>query len=203
MTLCPFLKAEGWEQEPGEVSWALLPTWGLWGSLSGQGRARQRDQCSLAWGGEQTGLICATDPHRLHGSEQDRDRLCRVPVRRKVPDSSPASRVSGITAHHVCACAMLAGPPPSPRERTQAAGWKQLPAPALAAWGAAGRCWGKQGAGKGAGQGLPQEPATGVPGLTSHGISVDTGTDHSCRSHAHLQWHCTACPQGAAAHLCG
>ena len=72
--------------------------------------------------------------------------------------------------------AMLAAPAPHPQARTQSAGWEQLLAPELAArgvaWGAAGRCPGKQGAGEGAGQGLLQEP-TAVPGLTSWGISVD------------------------------
>lgn len=168
MTLCPFLKAEGWEQEPGEVSLALLPTWGLWGSLSGQGRALQREQCSLAWGGEQTGLICATDPHRLHGSEQDRDRLCRVPVRRKVPDSSPASRVSGITASSVCD----AGCTSSLSERENSScGVGTTPSPSST--GSLGSCWGKQGSWRGCGAG----PAAGAR-HRSPGADV---SGHLCR----------------------
>ena len=52
----------------------------------------------------------------------------------------------------------------------------------------------------------------GVLGLTSRGISVNTGTavaedgespGRSRCSHAHLQRHCAACPQGAGAEPCG
>ena len=52
MKLCPFLKAEDWEQETGEVSLALLPTSGLWGRLSGQGRAGPCRVSGAAWPGE-------------------------------------------------------------------------------------------------------------------------------------------------------
>ena len=196
MTLCPFLKAEGWEQEPGEVSLALLPTWGLWGRLSRQGRALQRERCRLGSSAPLTHTGCASLSRTMTGYvsylSAERFQTALRPLKSVV--KQPA------------VCAMLAAPPPHPHVRMQAAGWEELPAPELTArgvaWGAAGGCPGKQGAGEGAGQGLPQEPI-GVPGLMSRGISVNTGTaeaedgespGRSRRSHAHLQRHCAACP---------
>jgi len=101
---------------PGAGAW-----WGLsgsaphpemWGSLSGQGRAKQRERCSLARGREQTGLLCAADPHRLRLSQHDRDRLCQIPFHREVPDSSPTPPISGKTASSVCDAGCTSSPSP-------------------------------------------------------------------------------------------
>ena len=179
---------------------------------AGQGRALQRERCSLAWGGEQTGLICTADPTGCTSlSRTMTGYVSYLSAERFQTALRPLKSVLKQPA----VCAVLAAPPPHPHVRMQAAGWEELPAPELtaqgAAWGAAGGCPGKQGAGEGAGQGLLQEPI-GVLGLTSRGISVNTGTavaedgespGRSRCSHAHLQRHCAACPQGAGAEPCG
>ena len=144
VTLCLFLKAGGWEQEPGEVSLALIPTSGLWGSLSGQGRAGQgralqRARWSLAWEGKEAGLICTADLHRLGVSEQDRDRLCEIPFHRKVPDSSRTSQISGETASSVwdAGCTSC----PSPRKKPSC-GMETAPGPgARSSVSSSGSCW--------------------------------------------------------------
>ncbi|XP_074681922.1 maestro heat-like repeat-containing protein family member 2B [Strix aluco] len=77
---------------------------------AGQGPAERVVQHGL--GGEQPGLICASDRHRLRISEQDRDRLCQIPFHRKVPDSSPTSPISGKTASSVCGAGCTSSPSP-------------------------------------------------------------------------------------------
>lgn len=179
------------------------------------GRAGPRRERGAAWPGEVSSSLGSSAPLARPGCTSP-SRTLRAYVRQ-----TPTARFQTAPwplkslLNQPAGCAMLAAPPPHPHARTQAAGWEQLPAPELAgrgaAWGAAGRCAGKAGAGEGAGQGLPEEPA-GVPGLTSPGIPVDTGTAAAedkerpgpwrC-SRAHLRRHCAMCPQGAAAHSRG
>ena len=93
---------------PGAVG---MPFWAGQGR-AGQGRALQREQYRLAWGGEQTGLICTADLHRLRVSEQDHDRLCQIPFHRKAPNSSLTSQISGKRASSGCDAGCTCSPSP-------------------------------------------------------------------------------------------
>ena len=153
-------KVEAGSRSLGEVSLVLLPTQGRWGSLSGQGRALQREWCSMAWevssrgsSAPVTGIGCASLSRTVTGCVRylSTERFQTAPRPLQSVVKQPA------------VCAVLAAPPPHPHVRTQAVGWEQLAAPPkLAAqgmaWGAAGRCPGKEGAGERAGQGCRRSP---------------------------------------------